>query len=154
MWYIFQCGSIKNPVLGRGKAEPTRKKMSVMEELLTMDEAAKILRVDYKTVYRLVRTGELPAGKVGRVYRIRRLDLEAYFESSKGKVAANSSRALAPLEDLRCCVTGKRIVSELDIGGYASDTGEPICKDAWVQGARNAGPNGSDTRPKPEGGGP
>jgi len=115
-----------------------------MEELLTMEEAAKILRVDYKTVYRLVRSGELPAGRVGRVYRIKRGDLAAYFESSKKKVLAESGRALVPLEDLRCCVTGKRIVSELDIGGYASDTGEPICRKAWMEGARVACPGGSD----------
>lgn len=124
-----------------------------MEELLSLEEAAKILRVDYKTVYRLVRNGELPAAKIGRVYRLERRDLQAYLESAKEKVAANSGRALIPLEDLRCCITGKRITSELDIGGYASDTGEPICKEAWLRGERLARSGDSDAQAKPEKGG-
>lgn len=100
-----------------------------MEKLLTLEEAAEVLGVDYKTVYRLVRAGELPAGKVGRVYRIAPGDLHAYFESTKPQ------RPVA-LSNLRCCVTGKRIVSELDIAGHDPNTNEPICRAAWEQGHR------------------
>ena len=121
-----------------------------MEELLSLEKAAKILSVDYKTVYRLVRNGELSAGKIGRVYRIRRCDLDAYFESTKEKVAANAARTLVPLDGLRCCITGKRIVSEIDIGGYASDTGGPICNEAWLNGARTARPSDVDAESKPQ----
>lgn len=102
-----------------------------MEKLLSISDAAEILGVEYKTVYRLVRTGEIPAGRVGRIYRIKREDLEAYFESTK-----SHAHIPAALRDLRCCVTGKRIVSDLDIGGYASDTGEPISSAAWKAGCR------------------
>lgn len=101
-----------------------------MEKLLTLEEAAEVLGVDYKTVYRLVRAGELPAGKVGRVYRVAPEDLQAYFESTKPK------RPVALL-DLRCCITGKRIVSELDIGGYDPQCGKPICREAWEAGHRH-----------------
>ena len=104
-----------------------------MDKFLTLDEAAEIFGVEYKTVYRLVRSGQLPAGKIGRVYRLKRSDLDAFFESTKQKVAAGESIAL---KGLRCCITGKRIVSELDIGGYTADTGEPICQAAWDEGNR------------------
>lgn len=109
-----------------------------MGELLSIEQAAEVLGVDYKTVYRLVRSGTLPSGRVGRVYRIQRADLDAYFEQSKHAVAAETERELTPLAGRRCCITGKRIVSDLDIGGYASDTGEPICQAAWEDGHRTA----------------
>jgi excisionase family DNA binding protein len=122
-----------------------------MDKLLSLEEAAEILGVEYKTVYRLVRAGKISAGKVGRVYRIKREDLDAYFESSKQRIAAKTRRDLIPLENLRCCVTGQRIVSHLDIGGYAADTGEPICKSAWGAGARTTAPvNNSLNRGEPQ----
>lgn len=49
-------------------------------ELLTAQEVADLLRVSTMTVYRLIRQGELPAVRVGRSYRVRRPDLEAYLE--------------------------------------------------------------------------
>lgn len=107
-----------------------------MDRLLTLEEAADVLGVDYKTVYRLVRAGELPAGKVGRVYRIAPHDLQEYFESTKPQ------RPLAT-QDVRCCVTGKRIVSELDVGGYDAATGAPICREAWEAGHRSGNPEGA-----------
>lgn len=109
-----------------------------MQQLLSLEEAAEILGVDYKTVYRLVRRGDLAAGKVGRVYRVGREDLEHYFDSTKQAVAAEAGRPLVALQDLRCCITGDRIISSMDIGGYATDTGSPIKKTAWDNGHRRA----------------
>ena len=57
-----------------------------MKSYLSIQEAAENLGVEYKTVYRLVKQGEIPAGKIGRVFRIRREDLDAYFERQKAKV--------------------------------------------------------------------
>jgi excisionase family DNA binding protein len=51
-----------------------------MDELLTVAEVADMLRVSTMTVYRLIRTGELPAVRVGRNYRVRRGDLAAYLD--------------------------------------------------------------------------
>lgn len=106
-----------------------------MNKLLTIEEAAELLGVDYKTVYRLVRSGTVPAGKIGRVYRISPADLEAYFESTK---PARTHEPPAALRNLRCCATGKQIVSELDIAGYDPDTNQPICREAWDRGHRRA----------------
>ncbi len=51
-----------------------------MNELLTVAEVAELLRVSTMTVYRLIRTGELPAVRVGRNYRVRRADLDLYLQ--------------------------------------------------------------------------
>lgn len=112
-----------------------------MDQYLTIEEAAKILGVEYKTVYRLVRDGSIPAGRIGRVYRIKQSELDEFFQRSKSaetRGKGGGGRPIVPLMGLRCCVTGKRIVSELDVGGYAHDTGEPICMAAWEAGARRS----------------
>ena len=74
-----------------------------MSGFLTLEEAAERLGVEYKTVYRLVRSGDIPAGKVGRIYRIRDEDLEGYFERQKRLLARETSRSgLTALEGRRC----------------------------------------------------
>ena len=44
-------------------------------DLLTRAEAARYLRVSDRTVSRLIRTGKLPAARIGRAVRIRQSDL-------------------------------------------------------------------------------
>lgn len=56
-------------------------------DLITAEEAAEILRVNPHTVYRALRAGKLPGGKVGNQWRISRADLEAHI---RGKQAAGS----------------------------------------------------------------
>jgi excisionase family DNA binding protein len=51
----------------------------MIDPLLTAEEVAEQLRVSTMTVYRLIRRGELPAVRVGRNYRVRTADLEAYL---------------------------------------------------------------------------
>lgn len=56
---------------------------NVEATVLTREEAAKILRVSEKTIYNLVKSGELKECKVGRrSVRYRREDLDAYLEKS------------------------------------------------------------------------
>ena len=43
--------------------------------VLTIEEAAEYLRVNPQTVYRHLRAGSLPGAKIGRTWRIRRVDL-------------------------------------------------------------------------------
>lgn len=52
-----------------------------MSRFATVAEVAKRLRVSNMTVYRLVKSGQLPAVRVGRGYRIRETDLQRYLES-------------------------------------------------------------------------
>ena len=47
--------------------------------LLTVAEVAETLRVSNMTVYRLIKSGELTAIRVGKNYRIRTADLDDYL---------------------------------------------------------------------------
>ena len=47
--------------------------------LLTVAEVSAVLRVSNMTVYRLIKAGELPALRVGKNYRIRESELEAFL---------------------------------------------------------------------------
>ncbi len=48
---------------------------------LTVQEVAKLMRVSSMTVYRLIKAGDLPAVRVGRSFRVRDVDVNAYLES-------------------------------------------------------------------------
>lgn len=48
---------------------------------MTVAEVARGLRVSNMTVYRLVTSGQLPAVRVGRSYRIREDDVRRYLQS-------------------------------------------------------------------------
>ncbi len=54
-----------------------------MDQLLTPDEAAKLLVRPVRYVYHLIRSGELSSIKTGRIYRIRQTDLNQYVEKHK-----------------------------------------------------------------------
>ena len=47
--------------------------------LLTVNEVADLLRVSRMTVYRLIKTGEMSAFRVGRGYRLREEDIDSYL---------------------------------------------------------------------------
>jgi excisionase family DNA binding protein len=66
---------------------------------LGIKEAGEYLDLEYKTVHRLVRSVEIPAAKIGGVYRIRRADLDAYFEMQKQRTALEIRRALCDPEE-------------------------------------------------------
>jgi len=51
-----------------------------MDDLLTIPEVAARLRVRPKTVWAWVKTGRLPGVRVGRLWRVRTSDLEAWLE--------------------------------------------------------------------------
>ena len=49
-------------------------------DVLTGDEVAKLLRVSRDTVYRLATRGQLPARKVGRIWRFSKDAIRKYVE--------------------------------------------------------------------------
>jgi excisionase family DNA binding protein len=58
--------------------------MSVdLHSCLTTEEVLSYLKVTPRTIYRLIRTGELPALRVGRQWRFRRSDLDAWLERQR-----------------------------------------------------------------------
>ncbi|MCP4424870.1 MAG: helix-turn-helix domain-containing protein [Chloroflexi bacterium] len=54
------------------------------QEVLTIQEAAKILRVKATTVYRLAQDNKIPAFKVGRLWRINRQALTEWQNQQQG----------------------------------------------------------------------
>lgn len=50
---------------------------------LTIDEVLNYLKVKSRTIYRLIKAGELPAVRVGRQWRIRRSDLDAWLNAQR-----------------------------------------------------------------------
>jgi excisionase family DNA binding protein len=52
------------------------------DRLLTVAEVADHMRVSNMTVYRLIKSGSMPAIRVGKNYRIRSSDLAAYLDAS------------------------------------------------------------------------
>ena len=54
--------------------------------LLTVSEVAAAMRVSNMTVYRLIKTGDLPALRVGKNYRIREGDVARYLSERSVQV--------------------------------------------------------------------
>jgi len=54
-------------------------------KLLTVNEVASILRVSNMTVYRLVKSGQIPAIRVGKNYRIKESDVNDYLSRGTQK---------------------------------------------------------------------
>lgn len=52
------------------------------QRYLTVAEVAETMRVSKMTVYRLTRSGELPAVRVGRSYRVPQDALDTYLASN------------------------------------------------------------------------
>lgn len=57
--------------------------MSLQAPFYSIDEAAKILGLSWRTIKRRIESGELKAAKIGQQYRISKEDLIAFIESTK-----------------------------------------------------------------------
>jgi excisionase family DNA binding protein len=64
----------------------------VDDVFLTVDEVATMLRLSASGVRRLCRIGELPAVKIGRVYRLRKADMDAMIAARTAPVALAGGR--------------------------------------------------------------
>ncbi len=53
------------------------------DNLLTTEDVLTYLRVNARTVYRLIRDGELRAVRVGRQWRVRRQDLDRFVAAQR-----------------------------------------------------------------------
>jgi excisionase family DNA binding protein len=61
-----------------------------MEQLPTVDEVVRYLRVHPMTVQRRCRVGDLPAAKIGRAYRIKKGDLDEWWVGTRCTAALAS----------------------------------------------------------------
>ena len=51
-----------------------------LQAFLTTEEVLGYLKTTPRTIYRLIRSGELPAVRIGRQWRFRRVDLDRWVE--------------------------------------------------------------------------
>ena len=63
--------------------------VSELPEIMTADEVAEYLRVNRKTVYELSKHGEIPAARLGRVFRYHRDQILAF---ARGKIAPKAHK--------------------------------------------------------------
>jgi excisionase family DNA binding protein len=65
------------------------------EVFLTTEEVLEYLQVNLRTVYRLIKAGKIPAVRVGRQWRFRKRDIDAWLDSQRprGDRAAASTPA-------------------------------------------------------------
>ena len=62
--------------------------MRDMEAFLTTEEVLSYLKITPRTIYRLIRSGELPAVRIGRQWRFRRTDLDRWVERQRAFTAS------------------------------------------------------------------
>lgn len=111
--------------------------MTFDKPYLSLEEVADHLGVTYQLIYRLVRSGELPAARLGRIYRVSTRDLEAYLEKSKEVIGAGI-----------CSACGKTYQSQASLRYACTVTGEPICVDCWERkGIRRSAAASTDEKP-------
>jgi len=72
------------------------------ETFLTTEEVLEYLQVNLRTVYRLIKAGKIPAVRVGRQWRFRKRDIDAWLDSQRPR-GANKP---APLPAARPVVGG------------------------------------------------
>ena len=61
------------------------------DHFLTTEEVLDYLQVNLRTVYRLIKRGRIPAIRVGRQWRFRKRDIDAWLAGNKGQAPSRSS---------------------------------------------------------------
>ncbi len=64
----------------------SKRRPFVGDRLLTVGEVAATMRVSNMTVYRLIKSGDLPALRVGKNYRIRESDVDVFLSDRSVQV--------------------------------------------------------------------
>lgn len=76
------------------------------ETFLTTEEVLEYLQVNLRTVYRLIKAGKIPAVRVGRQWRFRKRDIDAWLDSQRGPRTARA--AAAPAAPARAATVASR----------------------------------------------
>src|SRR5205809_5197853 len=67
------------------------------ETFLTTEEVLEYLQVNLRTVYRLIKAGKIPAVRVGRQWRFRKRDIDAWLDSQRPRGGARAPVPAAPV---------------------------------------------------------
>ncbi len=65
------------------------------DTFLTTEEVLDYLQVNLRTVYRLIKAGKIPAVRVGRQWRFKRADLDAWLEGQRSRKSRTRRRGAA-----------------------------------------------------------
>src|SRR5512132_2569228 len=71
------------------------------ETFLTTEEVLEYLQVNLRTVYRLIKAGKIPAVRVGRQWRFRKRDIDAWLDSQRPRGERPAAPAAAPARSTR-----------------------------------------------------
>jgi excisionase family DNA binding protein len=66
------------------------------ETFLTTEEVLEYLQVNLRTVYRLIKAGKIPAVRVGRQWRFRKRDIDAWLDSQRPRGGGARASSAAP----------------------------------------------------------
>jgi excisionase family DNA binding protein len=84
------------------------------ESFLTTEEVLEYLQVNLRTVYRLIKAGRIPAVRVGRQWRFRKRDIDAWLESQRPRSARPAAAAAAPQRATPATAAGRPRVLVVD----------------------------------------
>ena len=81
-----------------GRSEDPGEELTAMidETFLTTEEVLEYLQVNLRTVYRLIKAGKIPAVRVGRQWRFRKRDIDAWLDNQRTRGMPNQPPAPAP----------------------------------------------------------
>src|ERR1044071_3151173 len=80
------------------------------ESFLTTEEVLDYLQVNLRTVYRLIKAGKIPAVRVGRQWRFRKRDIDAWLDTQRPQ----PSHAAVPQMPAPASRTGRAHVLVVD----------------------------------------
>ena len=80
------------------------------ETFLTTEEVLEYLQVNLRTVYRLIKAGKIPAVRVGRQWRFRKRDIDAWLDSQRPRGGAGRISAVAAARAPRATTDRPRVL--------------------------------------------
>lgn len=66
------------------------------DAFLTTEEVLEYLQVNLRTIYRLIKAGKIPAVRVGRQWRFRKRDIDAWLETQRPRSGRSASAGRHP----------------------------------------------------------
>ncbi len=80
------------------------------ETFLTTEEVLEYLQVNLRTVYRLIKAGKIPAVRVGRQWRFRKRDIDAWLDSQRPRGGGRPAAPAVPARPTATSASRPRIL--------------------------------------------
>ena len=88
----------------------------------SLEEVAELFGVNYQLIYKLVKTGELPSVRIGKMFRVSEMQLKEYMDRQSVGTPASGEQSYI------CSRCGKKYFSALSMSGKCKECGAPLCK--------------------------